>query len=120
MFNSGAAININRAPRIFRKVFEKRIPSRRPWLAFGLSYKCLQALLSRRIKTVHRLVLHQLSANRLNVGPNSGLLGETGWVADSRNRQAKQDHDNANHNHDLEQRESGLVRSFSHFFDLTK
>src|SRR5260370_32968992 len=101
MFSSGAAINVNRAPRIFRKVFEKRIPSRRPWVTFGLSHKCLQSLLSGRIKTVHRLVLHQLGANRLNVGPNGGRFSKTGRVADSGNRETEQEHTYADPDHCL-------------------
>src|SRR3989442_5994952 len=113
MFNSGAAINVNRAPRIFRNVFEKRIPSRRPWVTFGLSHKCLQSLLSGWIKTVHRLVLHQLGANRLNVSPNGGLFSKASRVADSRNRVTEQDYNEANQDHDLKHRESALVASLS-------
>src|SRR5712664_4355716 len=120
MFNSGAAINVNRAPGIFRKVFEKRIPSRRPWLTLRLSHKCLQSLLSSWIKTVHRLVLHQLSPNCLDVRSNLGLLGKTSRVADSRDCEAEQDHDDAHHDHDLEEGEAGLIGSFCHFCDLTQ
>src|SRR5437588_10948155 len=113
MLNSGAAINVNCAPRIFRKVFEKRIPSRRPWVTFGLSHKCLQSLLSGRIKTVHRLVLHQLGANRLNVSPNGGLFSKASRVAASRNRETEQDHNDADHAHDRKQPKSGLVRALA-------
>jgi hypothetical protein len=59
--------------------------------------------------------LHQLGANRLNVSPNGGLFSKASRVADSRNRETEQDHNDADHDHDLKQRESGLVRSFSHF-----
>src|ERR1700687_3864847 len=114
MFDSGAAINVNRAPRIFRKVFEKRIPSRRPWLTVGLSYKCLQSLFGGRIKTVHRLVLHQLRDDRLDIGANGDPLCKTCWVPDPRNRETEQDHNDADYDHDLEECEARLIRSFHH------
>src|SRR5205085_6428645 len=66
MFSSRAAVNINRAPRVFRKFFEERIPATWSRFAGSLSHERLQTLLSRRIKTVHRFVLHQLSADRLD------------------------------------------------------
>src|SRR5438445_12140771 len=115
MLHTESTINETSAPRIFRNVFEKRITSRRPWVTIGLSHKSLQSMLSGRIKTVHRLVLHQLGANRLNVSPNGGLFSKASRVADSRNRETEQDHNDADHDHDLKQRKSGLVRSFSHF-----
>src|SRR5438105_13195544 len=100
MFSSGAAINVNRAPRIFRKVFEKRIPSRRPWVTFGLSHTCLQSLLSSRIKTVHRLVLRQLGANRLTAGPTGGLCSKAGEPPAPRHRVTEHAPNDTNHDHD--------------------
>jgi hypothetical protein len=51
----------------------------------------------------------------LDVGPNRSLLCKTGRIANSRDRQTKQDHDDADHDHDLEKRKARLIRSFSHF-----
>src|SRR5438874_679052 len=108
MLDSGTAINVNRAPRVFWKVFEKRIPSGGSRLALRLSHERLQSLLGCRIETVHRLVLHQLSSNRLNVGSHCNSFGKTGRIANSRDRQTKQDHDDADHDHDLEKRKARL------------
>jgi hypothetical protein len=115
MFNPRAAINVDRAPGIFWKFFEEWVPAGWSGLGVGLGHERLQTLFGSRIKTVHRFVLHQLSADGLNVGPNCGRFRETCGVAHFRDRETEQYHDDADHDHDLKQGEARLSRSSNHW-----
>ena len=114
MFLSGTTVNVIVPPRILWRLLEQLIPAGRPRIGAGLRYQRLQTLLSRWVKTIHAFIKLQLRPDRLNVGSNGCLLGESRRVSDLRDRQSQKNDDDAHHDHNLEERESLLLASQYH------
>ena len=109
MFLAGTTVNVIAAPWILWRLLEQLVPAGRPRIGAGLRHQRLQTLLSRRVKTIHAFIKLQLRPDRLNVGSNGGLFGESRRIANFRDRQPQKNDDDADHDHDLKKRESLLL-----------
>jgi hypothetical protein len=113
MFLAGTAVNVIVAPWILWRLLEQLVPAGRPRIGAGWRHQRLQTLLGRWVKAIHAFIKLQLRPDRLNVGSNGCLFGESRRIANLRDRQSQQNDDDANHDHDLEERESLLLASHS-------
>ncbi len=114
MFLAGTTVNVLAAPRVLWHLLEQLVPAGGPRIGAGLRDQRLQTLLSRRVKAIHAFIKLQLGPDRLNVGSNGCLLGESGRIANFRDRQSQKNDDDADDDHDLKERESLLLASYCH------
>jgi hypothetical protein len=114
MFLAGTTVNVLAAPWVPWHLLEQLVPAGGLRVGAGLRYQRLQTLLSRRVKAIHAFIKLQLRPDRLNVGSNGCLLGESRRVTNLRDRQSQKNDDDPHHDHNLEERESLLLASQYH------